>query len=302
MWSFDSFDLAAGTLRARGQLAVAGRSVTGQVAAEVLPLPGISPRSPDPLPVRALRGWDGAVTLQADQVLVQQAPVLSALAADVSLANGALRLDRAGARLDGGALAGTLVLDASREPPSLAVTGTASGVAVSRPLWDAEVDVASGVMDVALDVQGAGYSPATLLATLGGTGTVTLRDGALRGLDLQAASAALHGTDPAAVLNERPRGACAAGPRPLERMDLRLQATRGVLALDGALSGPAGNVSVSGSLDVTGAGTELRFLLRPNAPDPPPGPELGLRVTGPVRSLVRTPELAGLSRWLADRQ
>jgi len=45
---------------------------------------------------------------------------------------------------------------------------------------------------------------------------------------------------------------------------------------------------------------DLRLLLRPVAPDPQPGPELGLLLTGPLGA-ARTPELAGLSRWLAER-
>ena len=298
--TFDSFDLVAGTLRARGQLTVSGRSIAGQVAAEVLPLPAVGLRSADPLPLRWLAGWDGTLRLQADSVLLGQAPLLQDLAADLALQGGMLRFERASARLDGGAMSGSVALDTAREPPALAVQAALSGVAVSAPMLGTAVDIASGVLDATMDLQASGHSPATLLATLSGTATATVQDGALRGLDLAAAGAALRNTDAAAVLAGA-RTALLSGATPVERLDLRIQAGRGVLTPEGALSGPEGDVSVTGSVDLPSAAAELRLLLRPTAPDLAQGPELGLRLTGPLRTLIRTPELAGLSRWLADR-
>ena len=298
--AFESFDLAAGTLRARGQLVVAGRSLSGQVTAEVLPLPAIGPRSPEPLPLWVLADWNGTVRLQADSVLLGQAPLLQDLAADVALQGGTLRIENASARLHGGTVSGSVALDSAREPPALAVQAALSGVAVSAPVLETAVDIASGVLDATMDLQASGHSPASLLATLSGTATATVRDGVLRGLDLAAAGAALRSTEATEVLAGA-RGALLSGATPVERLDLRIQVGRGVLTPEGALSGPAGDAAVTGSVDLPGATAELRLLLRPTAPDLAQGPELGLRLIGPLHALVRTPELAGLSRWLADR-
>ena len=231
--TFDSFDLAAGTLRVRGQLGVAGRSVSGQVRAEVLPLPAVGPRSPEPLPLRMAAGWDGTVRLQADSVLLGQAPLLQDFAADVALQDGKLRFEQASARLNGGTASGSAVLDTAREPPALELKGALSGLAVPSPLLDTAVDLASGVLDATVDLQASGYSPATLLATLSGTATATVRDGVLSGFDLAAAGAALRSTDAAEVLTGA-RAALRSGATPLERLDLRLQASRGVLTPDNA--------------------------------------------------------------------
>lgn len=299
--TLDNFALGAGALRLRGQLALAGRTVTGQVAAEVLPLPLPFVRSADPLPVAALRGWAGAVRVEAADVLLGQTPAVQGLVADLSLQDGTLRIEKASARLDGGMLSGAVVLETDRDTPQLAVQGSVADVALSAPALDAGVDVSAGVLGATFDFRAAGHSPATLLATLSGDATLALRDGVVQGMDLGAASAALHGSDPASVL-AGVRGALLAGATPFERMDLRMQARRGVLTPDGALSGPAGDASVSGSLDLPGAAADLSLLLRPATPDAArPGPEFGLRVTGPLRALTRTPELAGLSRWLAER-
>ncbi len=299
--ALDSFDLVAGALRARGQLTLEGRNVAGQVTAEVLPLPLPYARSPDPIPVAALLGWNGAVHIEAADVLLGQTPVLKGFAADLALQDGTLRIDRGAARLDGGALSGTAVLEAAIEPPRLAVRASLAGVALSAPALETVVDVASGTLDATLDLNAAGYSPATLLATLSGSASLVVTDGILSGLDLSAASAALSGANPVSI-QAAAQAALLSGTTPYDKLDLGLQARRGVLASAGTLSGPAGSATVQGSIDLPGAAADLLLSLRPTPPDSTrTGPELGLRLTGPLMTLKRTPELAGLSRWLADK-
>jgi len=292
------FDLVAGSLRASGQVTFEGGGVAGQVAAEVLPLPLPYPRGRDPLPVGMLRGWTATLHVDADQVLLGGSPAVQKLSADLLLRNGVLRLPRANATLLGGALSGTAQLDAGADPPQVAATASLKGASLPGPALDTPVDLTGGTLDGQLDLQASGYSPAALLATATGTARLHAEDGTVAGLDVPAAAKALDGTD-AAARAAAVRAALLGGTTPFSRLDMGLDLQRGIAALTGLVTAPSGEIAVSGSLDLLGL-TDVRLLVRPSAPPPAPGPELGLLLTGPAGA-QRTPELAGLSRWLASR-
>lgn len=304
----DQFDLVAGTLRATGQLTIEapgeqGRphvSVSGQVAAETLPLPLPYLRSTDPVPLGALSGWQAAVQLDAAQVLLAQTPALQGLSAELTLHDGTLSIPRAAARLADGTLSGSASLVANGEPPRLSVRAEIANAALAGPALDTAVDVAAGLVDAKLDLTAAGYSPAALLATLSGSAILSVRDGVVAGFDIPAARAALANPDRRRV----PVAAVAAlttGLSPFSRLDLPLQAQRGVLSGGGDLASPDGRARLSGSIDLLGAAADLRVALWPDVSTEPPGPELGLRITGRAAALARLPELAGLTLWLAER-
>ena len=296
--TLERFDLVAASLRAGGQLVVEGRSVTGQVAAEVLPLPLPYPRGRDPLPFWALHGWEAALKVEAAEVLLGQAPALQALSADVVVRDGVLRLPRVTAGLMGGVLSGTALVDAAADPPRLAVAAQVSGAAVAGRVLDGPIDLSSGAVDGRLDLAAAGHSPAALLATMSGTAGLDVQDGTLAGLDLAAAAAAL--ADPGqGGLTAKIRAALLGGTTAFSKLELPMRVQRGVVALAGSVTAVSGSIEVAGAVDLLGA-ADLRLLLRLAAPDPQPGPELGLLLTGPLGA-TRTPELAGLSRWLAER-
>ncbi len=293
--------LAAGSARATGRVALESGRLTGQIAAETLPLPLVYVRSPDPLPVSWLRGWQAALRLEAAQVLVGQIPVLQTAATDVSLEDGRLQLARLTGRLAGGTVTGDASFDSSAEPPRLTLRGQASQLAVPSAVMDTPLDLLAGQLDVTLDLSATGHSPAALLATLAGTGTLRARDALVQGFDLAAAGAALMLPTPAEVLAAA-RTALLAGTTPITQGDTRLSMERGVLTLAGTLASEAGQGTLAGSVDLRGGGQDLRLALTPALAGSPAGsPVLGLRVTGPFDRAVRTPELAGLARWLADR-
>lgn len=308
----DNFDVVAGSLRAKGQLAIdtsgenggdaTGPLVSGQVAAETLPLPLPYLRSPDPFPIAGLAGWQAAVRLDANEVLLGQTPVLQGLSAEVLLRDGTLSIPRASGRVDGGTMSGAASLATGSEPPRLTVQAGLADVAIGGAVLETALDLTAGVIDAKLDVAAAGYSPAALLATLSGAATVSVRNGTIDGLEVQAALEALDDPDGARIA-ARVSLALTAGVTPFTQLDLPLQVRRGVLFGEGTLATPAGDARLSGSLDLLGGVADLRLALRPgtSGAGSPAAPEFGLRVTGPATALVRTPELAGLSLWLAER-
>ena len=289
----ESFELVAGGLRAGGALRLERGAIpklSGQVVAESLPVPRADPRSADPLPLAALMGWEASVQIAAKQVLVAQGPLLQEASATVTLAAGRLELARLAAKLGGGNLTGAASFDAAARPPALAGTVTLAGVTVAAPVFDAALDVAEGMLDGAMRVSASGFSPAGLLASLGGRAAIVVRDGVLTGIGLARMGARLTDDDL--------RAALAGGSTGFARLVLEADVDRGGVALtEAVLSGPAGTVTARGTIDLGRALLALRLAIVPAVAD---APEIGLRLSGPAAAPERVPELAGAVRWRAE--
>jgi AsmA-like C-terminal region/AsmA family len=299
----DSFEVTAGSLHATGTLAVqatpSGPSVTGRVAAETLPLPLPSLRSTDPLPFTWLTGWQAAVKLDAGRVLANQAPVLSQLSTTMTLADGLLQFEGLSAKPGGGLLDGTLSVDASEDTPAILLDAQLSDATIAGPLFDMPLDVTTGTLSASMSLSATGHSPAGLLATLGGAVNATIRHGTLVGVDLARATEG-GGDAPPALTDAAVNAALAEGTMPFDELDVVAQASLGAVRLDQTrLTAPSGTMLVTGTVDLTTAAADLRLALRPAVPVPP---EIGLRLSGPIGALRRTPELADLARWRAEHE
>ena len=291
--------LTAGALRLSGnaaaQLGGSPIQVTGQISAESLPLPRPPPRSSDPLPLGALRGWDAAVALEAKQVLFGLVPALADLRTSVTLQDGTLRLDAVNASLAGGVIEGTAALQTAADPPRLAVEGRVSGAQLSGPLFGLPLDVRSGLASAHVNLSAKGYSPAALLSTLSGEAGATLRDGAVTGFDLTGAGAALVAADPTRR-DSLARASLQSGTTAFSTLDLAAQLRDGIATLTTArLTGPGGTATASGSVDLHGSLLDLRLALHPA--EPPDAPDLAVSLYGPAAVPSRTPNLSDFVRW-----
>ncbi len=289
--------LAAGSLRVTGRLAAEGRRVTGALVAETLPLPALDLRSAEPLPFAALRPWQGAVRLEAGQVLLGQEPVAQAAAGELSLQNGVLRVANGVARLGSGTLAGGFSLNAGAEPPAADLQARVAGVALEG-VW--EVPGLSGVADAAVELSSGGYSPAALLATVQGRGMVRVRDGVAQGFDLGALRGALARVSDGAggaSLADGVRRAATGGTTAFAAVEGPVSIERGVATVDVRLVAQPGGAAVRGTLDLVGgtAGLVVRLQPGPGLPDVP------VRLSGPWDRVVRVPELSAVLAWQASR-
>ena len=278
--------------------------VSGQIKADTLPLPLPYVRSPAPLPLQWLQGWQGSLRLEAAQVLGAGAPLLDHVAAQLDLAGSRLRVRGLTGRFAGGDVTGSATLDGTATPPRLAVQATVAGAKLAEPAFDLPWDLALGTIDASLDLRAEGYAPAAMLSTVTGSAHLAARDGAISGFDLAAATTALRADTAAspvsdALLDAALRTAMIKGTTPFASLDLPLTAGHGALTVGGRLSGPAGTAQVDGVVDLTGPSLELRTTLLPAVPNPP---VLRLRLTGPDDAPAVVPELADLTRWLAARQ
>ena len=66
---------------------------------------------------------------------------------------------------------------------------------------------------------------------------------------------------------------------------------------DTSVTTRSGTVAITGGIDLPAASAELRLALRPALEG---APEIGLRLSGRLEALTRTPELANLTRWRAE--
>lgn len=294
-WSAESFELVAGGLRGRGQLAVAPadgrRSVTGRLAMERLPLPDW--RNLD------LGAWPDLnldLALTAERVEPMDLPTIEQASASLRTDAASLRLEELRGSLAGGALAAAARLE--RGPAlRLSAEGSFTDMVLSGPLSGRPVDIGAGRLSGEFNLASTGNAPAALVAGLSGSARVTLRDGVIQGFDGVAAAAAL-GLSELPAAEAALRAALRGGATPVERGAASLSLAAGTLTFDeAALTGEAGlALGLSGQIDLPRDVLDLRVTL----PVQEGAPEVGLRLTGPSMNPRRLVEIAQWLRWRAE--
>ena len=295
----DRFDLVAGTLRGGGQLALGlggGRPrLTGRLAMDSVPLRLPDGRDAAPLPLAPLRALDAELALTAARVGPWGQPVLEEAEGALVLKDGVLRLGLSHGRLSEGALEGSLALDLTGPLPALALSGQLSGAALAGRLTGLPFDLSGGRVGLRLEAQATGNSPAALVTTLGGQATLSAVDGVLAGIDARSVAEAAQagGAGAEAAL----RAALGGGETPFATLDseFRLEQGRAILGPT-RLLGEGVDLSARGEIDLPRAVLDLLLSLRPAQ-----GPEIGLRLAGPLAQPRRVPELAPWLRWRAEQ-
>ena len=137
-----------------------------------------------PVDLSGLKGLNakGRVEIGALQV---QGLKLAALKTEIRAAEGRAEVGPHSANLYEGALAGTLTLDGNAN--RVALKETLTGIAIGPLLRDfAQQDRVEGKGNLTLDVASAGKSVNAMKGALAGTAKVSLRDGAVKGVDIGA--------------------------------------------------------------------------------------------------------------------
>ena len=301
--SAENLELVAGAMRARGQLALAldgaRPRLTGRVAAERLPLPGLALRDSDPLGFGVLGAFDADIALEAAEMVAPDLPPLAEVTARARIEAGRLALDPLRARLGGGVLEGNVTLDVASVPPVLSGALGLTEATLTGPLFGSAFDLASGRIEAQGRFMASGYAPSALLTTLSGDGRVALMDGVMAGVALGGALAAAAVED-LALAESGVRAALEGGATAVERLEGGWRAADGVVTLDGVRIAGEGGVSgrVEGSIDLSRGSLDLRFSVQPPAAGAPP---IALRVTGAAEAPRRQPEIAPWARWRAER-
>ena len=287
----ESFELVAGELRGRGQVALnlsaARPALSGRLALERLPLPDLATLGATLWPK-----LDLDLSITAERLLPRGLPALDAVTGRLRGDATTLRLEEMRAQLAGGTLTMGATMDHT-DPPRIGLEASLADVVLSGPLTGRPVDITAGRLSGGLRLNLRG----TALNTLAGEATLALRDGVIQGFDAPAAAAALGWSDLAAA-EAALRQAMAGGATPIERGTARLAVTEGRIAVsEASLGAEAGLVlELTGDIDLPRDHLELRVSL-PVAEGSPP---LGLALSGPSMNPVATPEIGPWLRWRAE--
>ena len=301
--SAERFEMTAGDVRLAGRIALDASGalprVSGQISTDALALPLPDGGSNVPMPVGILRGWTGELGVASGKLLIGSGPELHDVKATIAVTGDALRIEQLTAALDGGTLTGSGVLNAAASPPLLVLQARLNGVAIGNPLIGPPVDLKSGAVSGSLDLSASGYSPATVLATLAGHIAVTISNGTLVGFDLPHMQTAMENPD-AEALETAASDAMAGGTTAFDELQLAAVIDHGDLLLETArMKSASGEANASGDVNLPTQMMDLRIVLRPSASRPVP--DIAIRLTGPLDHPQRTPELAGLARFVAER-
>ena len=297
----DSFDLIAGSLHADGRLSVEPGdepNVSGRVHLDTLSLPVPAAGSAVPLPRAVLGGWQAAVQVAADHLLAAEQQLLQDVAARITVADGVLHLGEFAGLLAGGHVSGEASYDARATPPALMVQATLDGATVDGPMGAWPIDLLSGRASGSIRIAASGSSPAALLSTLSGQAGLHVSDGVVSGFDLFRAGSAARLANRAAA-QASAGDAATTGTTGFDRLDVAAHLGHGELLLDQAvLQSAAGEARASGTIALGDKTIDATLVLTPALPEPP---AIAVRLNGPLDRARRTPELAGLARWFAER-
>ncbi len=140
--------------------------------------------SKEPIDASALKSFDAALTLSADQIFIRDLTIGKSQLA-ITVAGGVLTADVKQLALYSGAGRGKVVLDGRETPATLSATMSLSGLDLGSFMKDAaKTDRFQGTGNFDVDLKGSGHSQAELVADLNGTTKLAFTNGAIKGVDL----------------------------------------------------------------------------------------------------------------------
>ena len=326
--SFTQIAIAAGKASAHGHLAVNLTSpiaIDGDVGADTIDgawLAGVLlglPRqaqgagaawSSQPLGAGAFAAMNGAVTFTLDHAVFTPALVAGNLKGVAQFRPAEIALQNIDGGLAGGHVTGELAFRRNADGLvghghiALADADAATILQTDKKMIDARLTLKA-------DVDSFGSSPAALVRTAHGSGTIALADAQIAGLDPAAFVAAMRAADqgPAietAKIQPAVNAALASGHLAAPQGDAAMTITDGKVSVANVTL-PAQNgaaLSLSGALDLNSGAVDARMTLA--APPPPHAlirlrPELAVALKGPLAAPARTLDVSALTGWLTLR-
>ncbi len=168
----------------------------------------------------------------------------------------------------------------------------------------------SGRAVLQVEAEGSGLSPATLIGSLNGSGTISLEDGALAGLDPKAFGTVMRAVDQGLVIDaSKIRDMVAtlldSGPLAVPALDAAVTINGGELRLSRTIvRGQGADLAIAGSLNAADGGLDARVTLTgPLAADgaSTTRPEIAMTLKGPWAAPKRSVDASAFSGWLMVR-
>jgi len=287
------FVISMGDLTATGRISMnADGTINSDIAADTLALP--------PWPADLSTLWaglsaaKGKITLSANRVLENGNQILAASAASLAMQQTGFTLTLGKAAFGGGTLGGSLTASLSpAAPPALTGKFSAAGIdtsAINLPITF-PLAVSSGTMNAQGTLTAAGFTPQAWAATLSGSASLSIANGAVNGFDLAALGGALTQPSRDAAL----RAACTTGSTGFATLALGGNFADGIFTIANAgLQGPDGAATATGSIDLPDEAIALNLNFAPNVTAPP---KLGLAMIGNWASVKKIPAIKPGLSW-----
>jgi large subunit ribosomal protein L24 len=167
----------------------------------------------------------------------------------------------------------------------------------------------AGRLALQAELEGSGLSPATLVGSLRGAGTVTLEAAQIAGLDPKAFDTVIRAVDrgttvDAAKIRDMMAAALDAGGLALPRLDGAFTIVAGQARWGNVVaSGEGGDLAITGTVDLAEWTLDARLTLSgPVGQASVPGrPDVFIGLKGPVAAPKRTLDVSALTGWLTLR-
>ncbi len=223
-----------------------------------------------------------------------------------------LAIDIGSAGFAGGKLSGRAVLTGASgsTPATLSLRarlagGDSEAIAALAAPQGLDLPLAGGTLDIAADLMAQGDGRAAWLRTLSGSVTASSHDISLRGLNLASAgqtlAAATRAPHPIGLIaaSRMLRTALSSGTSAFTLLNLTATLGNRTIRLDhAALSGPAGEMTAHGHLDLAQDQVDLALAVNPAIPDARAVPALTVTVSGLASRPRRRIDVANGIGWI----
>jgi large subunit ribosomal protein L24 len=320
------FEGRAGTtnLRGRGQL-VLGEPlrVDANLTADQIDLPtivadiiGMPPPAGEPAawPTQPFQPWTrlaGRVAVMAQQAVLTPSLSATSVRGMLTIAPQDVAIDG----LSGSMAAGTLSADARfhAAPGGLSVHSRVSltNADVATLLLGSAQTAVSGRLSTKLEMDGTGSNPAVLVGSLSGSGSVTLENVQIAGVDPKAIDIASRAFERGTAVTPTRIGDMVArimdqGSLSVPWVTAPLAVTAGRIRLGKLVTPPQSNdLAASASFDLIDSTLDARLTVS-GVPEAGQRPEVSIVLKGPAAAVRRSVDVSALTNWLtlrsADRE
>lgn len=245
---------------------------------------------------------------------VTHASLTSALAANdlrgkVRMSKSEIAIENVEGAVAGGRFKSNIVLRREGEGLSVHTNFALDGANAVTLIANAKQPPVSGRLGLRLELDGAGLSPKALLGSLGGTGSFSIDDARITGLDPAAFAAAARAIDQGLAINqEKIQGvvapALAVGSLTVPHAEGAITVAAGQARLSTIKArGEGADIAVTGSYDFVQNAIDGRIMLSgPKSEDTGAGyPNIAVVLRGPYAAPRTMLDISALAGWLAIR-
>jgi large subunit ribosomal protein L24 len=263
--------------------------------------------SSTPFEDRMQRVVTGQIVLNAMRADLTPAVMARQFHGRLVLSGDEVALDDVSGTLAGGAMSGKLAFKAGLDGLTTRMNVSLNNGDVTALLPAAARPPVSGRLNVQLQVEGSGRSPATLVGSLHGEGKVSLSGGQFAGLDPRAFAAVTRAVDQgvpveAAKIENLAGKALASGQLKVKTAEGTLAVGAGQIRLtDAKATGEGADLAMSGVFDLTNGSLNARLVLTGMETAAGARPDIFLALNGPFGAPSKTFDVSGLTGWLTLR-